>query len=62
MVVEITKEAFNAIVVNEQNSFISNNITELAESTIFQSKGIKLQTIQNFIGNIKQYYLYDINS
>lgn len=62
MTIEITKEAFNSIVENEQNCFKSNDKKELYEKTFFYSKGMNLFTIFNFVSNIKQYYLIDINA
>lgn len=62
MFVEITKEAFNAIVENEQDSFAGNNKNELAEITDFYAKGVILRTIYNFVSNTKQYYIQDINA
>ena len=56
------KEAFESIIDNEQNSFVHNNINELAETTTFKCKGVILKTVLNFIGNIKQYYIQDINA
>tara|TARA_R110000772_G_scaffold264507_1_gene385117 strand:- start:2 stop:193 length:192 start_codon:yes stop_codon:yes gene_type:complete len=58
---EITKEAFKSIVENEQESFDYNQKFELAEKTFFKAKGMQLLTIFNFISNVKQYYLLDIN-
>jgi hypothetical protein len=60
--IEITKEAFNAIVPNEQECFKHNEKLELAERTHFYSKGMNLITVFNFISNVKQYYLTDINA
>jgi len=58
---EITKEAFKAIVTNEQESFDYNDKGELFEKTYFKAKGMKLLTIYNFVSNTKQYYIQDIN-
>ena len=60
--IEVTKEAFNAIIDNEQNCFVCSNIKEHAEITHFVAKGVKAITVLNFIGNIKQYYIQDINA
>ena len=49
MTIEITKEAFNSIVENEQNCFKSNDKKELYEKTFFYSKGMNLFTIFNFV-------------
>lgn len=59
--IEITKEVFNSIVSNEQNCFKHNKCSELCEKTYFSSKGMNLFTINNFVSNVKQYYLIDIN-
>lgn len=58
---EITKEAFNAIVTDEQQAFDYNDKQELAEKTYFKAKGMNLLTVYNFISNVKQYFLLDIN-
>lgn len=62
MRIEITKEVFNSIVENEIESFKYNECLELCEKTHFYSKGMNLTTIFNFVSNIKQYYLTDINA
>jgi hypothetical protein len=62
MKIEITKEAFNAIIENEQNSFTGNSVSEPAETTTFESKGMTATTIYNFVRGTKQYYLTDINA
>ena len=59
---EITKEAFNSIVKNEQQSFKYNKVHELCEETHFFAMGVNLFTIFNFISNTKQYYIIDINA
>lgn len=58
---EITKEAFDAIVTDEQQAFDYNDKQELAEKTYFKAKGMNLLTVYNFISNVKQYFLLDIN-
>lgn len=60
--IEITREAFHAIIENEQNCFVGNEVKELAEITTFESKGMTAKTIYNFVSNVKQYYLVDINA
>ncbi len=62
MTIEITKEAFTSLIEDEQQCFVYNTKTELAEVTTFKSKGMKAKTIFNFISNVKQYYLIDINT
>lgn len=60
--IEITREAFHAIIENEQNCFVSNSVQENAEITTFESKGMIAKTTYNFVSNVKQYYLVDINA
>jgi len=62
MKIEITKEAFTAIIEDQQKCFLFNDKKELAEITTFESKGMRAKTIFNFVSNIKQYYLIDINA
>jgi hypothetical protein len=59
--IEITHEAFYSL----SNSFdtpskIVNN--ELCIKAYFEAKGMKLLRIYNFVSDVNQYYLQDINA
>jgi len=59
--VEITLEAFKSIVEHEKICFTGKEVRELYEKTYYTAKGMQLYTVVNFVSEIKQYYVVDIN-
>jgi hypothetical protein len=61
MYIEITKEAFKALVPIEMpNSSVREG--ELARRIYYYSNGVKLQTVENHVSCTMQYYIQDINA
>jgi hypothetical protein len=61
MYIEITKEAFKALVPIEMpNSSVREG--ESARRIYYYSNGVKLQTVHNFVAGTLQYYIQDINA
>jgi hypothetical protein len=61
MYIEITKEAFRALVpVDMPNIEVKNE--ELARRIYYYSHGVKLQSVENFLSFTTQYYIQDINA
>lgn len=61
MYIEITKEAFKALVpVDMPNIDVKNE--ELARRIYYYSHGVKLQSVNNYISGTIQYYIQDINA
>ena len=62
MYIEITKRAFNKLVaLNHMPSNIEN--LKLARKFYYDSPlGVKLLQVDNFISNVSQYYIQDINA
>ena len=59
---EITKEAFNQL-VDIYNAPVSlGEDMEHARKTHWHVHGVKLLMIDNYLSNITQYYILDINS
>jgi hypothetical protein len=59
MYIEITKEAFRALVpVDMPNTDVKNE--ELARRIYYYSHGVMLQTVENYISGTMQYYIQDI--
>ena len=59
---EITKEAFIVLVGNDEDSWADYKQTELSESSFYYNHGIRLQALCNFVSNVTQYYVEDINA
>ena len=63
MTIEITKEAFNAIIgANKTEACQSIETTEPARFIRFHAKGVNLQSVENFVARVTQYYVTDINA
>ena len=62
MNIEITKEAAWKLIGNDEKTWHDYQQTELAEITIYHCLGMQLQAIHNYVANVTQYYLRDINA
>jgi hypothetical protein len=63
MTIEITKEAFNAILgANKSEACQEIETTEPARFIRCYAKGVNLQSVENFVSRVTQYYVTDINA
>tara|TARA_R110000868_G_scaffold224503_5_gene476652 strand:- start:226 stop:417 length:192 start_codon:yes stop_codon:yes gene_type:complete len=63
MIIEITKEAFTAIIgANKSEACQGIDGTELARFIRYHAKGVNLQSVENFVSRVTQYYITDINA
>ena len=63
MTIEITKEAFNAILgANKTETYTGIETTEPARFIRYHAKGVNLQIVENFVSFVTQYYITDINA
>ena len=63
MTIEITKEAFNAIIgANKAEVCQGIETTEPARFIRYCAKGVNLQSVENFVSRVTQYYVTDINA
>ena len=63
MTIEITKEAFNAILgANKSEACQGIETTEPARLIRYYAKGVHLQSVENFVARVTQYYITDINA
>jgi|SouAtlMetagenome_1021521.scaffolds.fasta_scaffold185219_1 hypothetical protein len=63
MTIEITKEAFNAILgANKSEACQEIETTEPARFIWYNAKGVNLHSIENFVSCVTQYYITDINA
>ena len=63
MTIEITKEAFNAILgANKSEACQEIETTEPAIFIWYNAKGVNLHSIENFVSCVTQYYITDINA
>ena len=62
MEIEITKEAAWKLIGNDEHSWIDYKSGELYESSYYLNLGVRIQSVTNFISNVTQYYIQDINA
>ena len=63
MYAEITKQAFNSLLINEQVTKLSDyESLEHCNKMYYEVLGITLLQIDNFLSMTSQYYIQDINS
>lgn len=63
MYAEITKQAFNSLLINEQVTKLSDyESLEHYNKMYYEVLGITLLQIDNFLTMTSQYYIQDINS
>jgi hypothetical protein len=61
MYIEITKEAFKALVpLDMPNTEVKT--TRYSRCTHYYSNGVKLQTVENYVSCTMQYYIQDIKA
>ena len=63
--VEITKEAAWALNGNDEKTWSDYNDykqTELADASFYLAHGVRIAAIHNYIGNVTQYFIQDINA
>ena len=60
--VEVTKEAFWLLMGNDEETWVDYKQTELTEASYYRNKGVALMALTNFISNVTQYYVQDINA
>ncbi len=61
MKIEITEEAFRAIVGTDLKCFASEH-GELHTMAEYRAKGCRLFAVFNFVSAVSQYYIEDINA
>jgi hypothetical protein len=59
---EISNEAFILLVGNDEESWRDYTSSELSESSFYFNHGVRLQALCNFVSNVTQYYIEDINA
>jgi len=62
MKIEVTKEAAVKLIGNDEKTWRNYEQTELAETSFYHGHGVNIQVIHNYIGEITQYYITDINA
>jgi hypothetical protein len=60
--VEITKEAALLLVGNPENSWHDFKQEELYEKTIYKAHGVCVAVFHNYVSNVTQYFIQDINA
>ena len=60
--IEITQEAFELLKGNDEKSWRDFQNNEHAEWTIYVGSGHRLMGLYNFVSNVTQYYMQDINA
>jgi len=62
MKIEVTKEAAVKLIGNDEKTWRDFTQTELAEKTLYHGHGVNIEVIHNYISEITQYYIEDINA
>ena len=62
MTIEITKEAAEKLIGNDEETWRDYKRDELAETLSYYGCGVHIQVIHNWVGSITQYYITDINA
>ena len=62
MKIEVTKEAAVKLIGNDEKSWRDYKQTELAETSFYHGHGVNIEVIHNYISEITQYYITDINA
>ncbi len=60
--VEITKEAAHLLIANDERTWENYTQTELAETSFYLSYGVRIAVVHNYVSNVTQYYIQDINA
>ena len=60
--VEITKEAAFALIGNDEKSWTDYQQNELSESSFYLAHGVRIAAIHNYLSNVTQYYIQDVNA
>lgn len=59
--IEVTKEAFNKLVKHEDDPNMIES-RELFRKQYYAAHGVQLMIINNYVSNVTQYYIRDINA
>jgi hypothetical protein len=60
--VEITKEAAQLLIGNEEKSWQDFKQSELAEISHYSNHGVRIAVIHKYVSNVTQYFIQDINA
>ena len=60
--VEITKEAAFALIGDDEKTWSDYKQTELADASFYLAHGVRIAAIHNYLGNVTQYFIQDINA
>jgi hypothetical protein len=60
--VEITKEAAFALIGNDEKTWNDYQQNELSETSFYLAHGVRIAVIHNYLSNVTQYYIQDVNA
>jgi len=60
--VEITKEAAWALIGNDEKTWTDYKQSELSETSFYLAHGVRIASIHNYISNVTQYFVQDVNA
>lgn len=60
--VEISRNAFLLLVGNDERTWADYGSNDQAEWSIYKNEGVRLMSLCNFVSNVTQYFVQDINS
>lgn len=59
---EITKQAALLLIGDDEKTWFDYQQDELYEKTIYKSHGVFIAAFHNYVSNVTQYYIQDINA
>jgi len=60
--VEITKEAAWKLIGNDEETWNDYQQNELSEMSFYLAHGVRIAAIHNYLSNVTQYFVQDINA
>ena len=60
--VEITKEAAWALIGNDEKTWTDYKQSELLETSFYLAHGVRIAAIHNYLSNVTQYFIQDVNA
>ena len=60
--VEITKEAAFSLIGNDEKTWQDYQQSELSETSFYLAHGVRVAAIHNYLSNVTQYYIQDVNA
>jgi hypothetical protein len=60
--VEITKEAAWLLIGNDEKTWDGYIQNQLSETSFYLARGLRIAVVHNYLSNVTQYFIQDINA